>query len=161
MLVNCTNWQFYLLLIDSWHFFRGSNFPKVSHLQSLNYETDQTSVFWEFLWHQIFVYMNCETCISSECAPKPPWPTCFEKSKIYQPNLEILQFIGSKIEAFDFEGKCWKSSKNASILLPIDCNFSRPGWWISNFSKPVGQKGFGAHSEAKKVSQFMQRKVFS
>ena len=28
-----------------------------------------------------------------------------------------------------------------------------------DFSKPVGQGGFGAHFEAKQVSQFMQTKV--
>ena len=32
------------------------------------------------------------------------------------------------------------------------------GRWISDFSKPVGQAGFGAHSKAKWVSHFMQTK---
>ena len=32
------------------------------------------------------------------------------------------------------------------------------GWWISDFSKPVGQGGFGAHPKAEQVSQFMQTK---
>ena len=59
--------------------------------------------------------------ITSECAPEPSWPTGFEKSKIYQPNPEKLQSIGSKIQAsfLDFKGKCWKTSKNAQILLPF------------------------------------------
>ena len=30
------------------------------------------------------------------------------------------------------------------------------GWWISDFSKPVGQGGFGEHSKAKWVTQFLQ-----
>ena len=68
-------------------------------VQWLNYETDQTGVFWEFSWNQIFVCIICETCIALECAPKPPWPTGFEKSKISQPNPEKLQFKGSKIQA--------------------------------------------------------------
>ena len=52
--------------------------------------------------------MNCETCIALECAPKPPRPTGFEKSKIHQHNPEEMQFKGSKIEAslLDFEGNC-------------------------------------------------------
>ena len=54
--------------------------------------------------------------------------------------------------------KCWKISKNAQILLPINCNFSGLSWCILDFSKPVGQGGFGAHSEATLVSQFMQTK---
>ena len=97
--------------------------------------------------------MNCETCIALECAPKSPWHTGFEKSKIHQPNPEELQFEWSKIEAFlidfDFEQLSSKSSKNASILLPLNCNSSGLGWWILDFSKPVGQGGFGAHSKAK------------
>ena len=32
------------------------------------------------------------------------------------------------------------------------------GWGILDFSKPVGQGGFGAYSEAKLVSQFMPTK---
>ena len=43
-------------------------------------------------------------------------------------------------------------------MLPLNCNFSGLGWWILDFSKPVGQGGFGAHSEARLVSQFMQTK---
>ena len=105
--------------------------------------------------------MNCETCSASGCAPKPPWPTSFEKSKIHYPKPEKLQFKGRKIQAnfLDFKGKCWKISKNAQILLPINCNFSGLGWCILDFSKPVGQGGFGAHFEAKLVKQFMQTKL--
>ena len=44
--------------------------------------------------------MNCVTYLALECAPKPPWPTGFEKSKIRQPNLEKFQFEGSKLRAF-------------------------------------------------------------
>ena len=104
--------------------------------------------------------MKCRTNLASECAPKSPWPTGFEKSKIHQPNPEKLQFKGSKIQAIflDFKGKCWKISKNAQILLPINCNFSGLGWCILDFSKPVGQGGFRAYSEAKLVSQFMPTK---
>ena len=43
-------------------------------------------------------------------------------------------------------------------MLPSSCNFSGLGWDILDFSKPVGQGGFGAHSEAKLVSQFMETK---
>ena len=104
--------------------------------------------------------MICETNLDSECAPKPSWPTGFEKSIIHQPNPEKFQFIGSKIQAIllDFKWKCWKTSKNAQILLPLNCNFSGLGWGILDFLKPVGQGGFGEHSEAKLFSQFMQTK---
>ena len=104
--------------------------------------------------------MNYENNLDSECSPKPPWPTGFEKSKIHHRNPEKLQFEGSKIWAFllDFKGKCWKTSKNAQILLPLNSNFSGLGWCILDFSKPVGQGGFGAHSKPKLVSQFMQTK---
>ena len=43
-------------------------------------------------------------------------------------------------------------------MLPLNYNFLGLGWCILDFSKPVGQGGFGAHSEAKIVSQFMQTK---
>ena len=97
--------------------------------------------------------MNCETCLVLECAPNPLWPTGFEKSEIYLHNPEKLQVKRSKIEAFlpDFYQFPLKSSKNASILLP-GCR------WILHFSKPVGQEGFGAHSKAMQVSQFMRTK---
>ena len=110
--------------------------------------------------HKSFVCKNCLTNLVSECAPKPPWPTGFEKSKIHHPKPEKLQFKGRKIQAnfLDFKGKCWKISKNAQILLPINCIFSGLGWCILDFSKPVGQEGFGANFEAKLVSQFMQTK---
>ena len=106
---------------------------------------------WGFLWHKIFVCMNCETYIALEYAHKPAWPTDFERSKIHQPYLEKLQFSRSKIGAFlgNFSHFPSKSSKNASILLPLNCNFSRLGWCISDFSKPVGQVGFWAYSKAK------------
>ena len=61
-------------------------------VQSLQYETEKIGVFWEFLWHKNVICMNCETYTSLECAPKPVWPTGFEKSEIHQLNLEILQF---------------------------------------------------------------------
>ena len=73
--------------------------------------------------------MNCDAFLGLEHAPKPPWPTGFEKSKIHQPNLEKLQFEGSKIEAFllDFQHFSSKISKNAyfisvgtDLLRPID-----------------------------------------
>ena len=85
------------------------------HLQSFKYVTAQTGVFWDFLWHKNFIFMNCETYLTSECSLRPPWPTAFEKSKIHQPNLEKLWFKGSKIEAFllDFQHFPSKSSKNA------------------------------------------------
>ena len=96
------------------------NFYDWKLLQSLYYETGQTVLFWDILWQENFVCMNCETYLALEYAHKPTWPTGFEKSKIHQPSLEKLQFKGSRIEAFllDFEGKCWKLTKNASILLP-------------------------------------------
>ena len=98
-----------------------------TQLQSLYYETGQTVLFWDILWPKNFVFMNCETYLALEYAHKPTWPTGFEKSEIHQPNLEKLQFKGSRIEAFllDFEGKCEKLPKNAPILLPENCNFSR------------------------------------
>ena len=127
---------------------------------SLEDETAQTVLFWDILWQENFVCMNCATYLALKCAPMPPWPTSFEKSKIHEPNLEKLQFKGSKIEGFllVFKGKCWKSSKNASILLPLNWNSSWLGWWILDFSKAVGQGGFGKYSNAKQVSQFMQTK---
>ena len=105
--------------------------------------------------------MNCEIYLALNYAHMPPWPTGFEKSKIHQPNLKKLQFKGSKIEAFllYFQDNPSKSSKNASFLPPINCNFSRLGWWILDFSKPVGQGGMWAYFKAKKVSQFIQTKV--
>ena len=104
-------------------------------VQSLEYETAQTVLFWDILWQENFVCMNCATYLALKCAPMPPWPTSFEKSKIHEPNLEKLQFKGSKIEGFllVFKGKCWKSSKNASILLPLNWNSSWLGWWILDF----------------------------
>ena len=96
-------------------------------VQSLYYETGQTVLFWDILWQENFVCMNCGTYLALEYAHKPTWPTGFEKSEIHQPNLEKSQFKGSRIEAFllDFEGKCEKLPKNAPILLPENCNFSR------------------------------------
>ena len=67
-------------------------------LQSLYYETGQTVLFWDILWQENFVCMNCETYLALEYAHKPTWPTGFEKSKIHQPSLEKLQYKGSKIE---------------------------------------------------------------
>ena len=69
-------------------------------VQSLYHETGQTVLFWDILWYKNFVCMNCDTYLASEYAHKPTWPTGFEKSKIYQPYLEKLQFSGSKIGAF-------------------------------------------------------------
>ena len=58
----------------------------------------------------------------------------------------------------DFKGKCRKTWKNAPILLPLNWNFSGLGWCILDSSKPVSQGDFGAHSDVKLVSQFMQTK---
>ena len=57
--------------------------------------------------------MNCETKLASKCAPKPSWPTGFEKSKIHQPNPEKLQYEGSKIQAIlhDFKKNVEKQAK--------------------------------------------------
>ena len=79
-----------------------------TNVQSLEYETGPTVVFWDILWPKYSVCMNCETHLALECAPKPSWPTGFEKSEIHQANPKKLQFKGSKIEAFlhDFEGNC-------------------------------------------------------
>ena len=49
--------------------------------------------------------MKCETYLTLEYVQKPSWPVAFEKSKIYQPNLEKLQFEGCKILAFLFDFK--------------------------------------------------------
>ena len=104
--------------------------------------------------------MNCETNFASEYAPKPPWPTGFEESRIPQPNPEELQFKGIKIWAFllVFQHFPLELSQIARILLPLNCNFTGLGWGILDFSKPLGQVGFRAHFEAKLVSQFMQTK---
>ena len=112
-------------------------------VQSLEYETEKTVLIRSILWHKNFVCKNCETNLGSECAPKPSWPTGFEKSKIHQPNAEKLQFKGSKIQGIllDLRENAEKlSSKNAWILLPLNCNFSGLGWWILNLSKHVGQE---------------------
>ena len=46
-----------------------------------------------------------------------------------------------------------ENAKNEAKMLHTcflkNCNFSRLGRWISDFSKSVGQGGFGAHSKAK------------
>ena len=128
-----------------------------THIQSLEYVTEKTVLFWDILWHKNFVGMNCETNLASEYAPKPPWPTGFEKSKIPQPNPEILQFKGSKIWAFllVFQHFPLESCQIAWILLPSNCNFSGLGWDILDFSKPVCQGGFGAHTETELASQFL------
>ena len=109
-------------------------------LQSLEYETEKTVLFWDVLWHKNFVCKNCETNLDSECAPKPSWPTGFEKSKIPQPNREKLQFKVCKIPAslLVFQHFSLKSCKIAWILLPLNCNFSGLGWCILDFSKLVG-----------------------
>ena len=71
-----------------------------AEIQSLEYETAQTVLFWDVLWQENFVYMNCETYLASEFAPKPTWPTDFEKSEIHKPNPEILQFKGRETPVF-------------------------------------------------------------
>ena len=55
-----------------------------------------------------------------------------------------------------FSAFSFKSKKIAWILLPLNCNFSGLGWDVLDFSKPVGRGGFGAHSNSKLVSQFLQ-----
>ena len=57
----------------------------------------KNSSFLGYFVTQNFFCMNCETNLASECAPKSPCLTGFEKSKIHQPNPEKLQFKGSKI----------------------------------------------------------------
>ena len=74
---------------------------------------------WDFSWLKDFVFMNCETYLALECFPKCPWSTAFEKSKIHQPNLEKLQFKGSKIEAFSLF--LWKNSENRTKMLQSCC----------------------------------------
>ena len=103
-----------------WLYYIPDQIRNIAILQSLEIETEQAVLFWDILWYKTFVCMNCELYLSLEYAHKPPWPTGFEKSKIHQPNPENLQFKGSEIGAFlhDFTEKCWKSSKNASILHP-------------------------------------------
>ena len=130
-------------------------------IQWLYYESIILGVFWDFLWDKTFISMNCVMHLISKCAHNPPWPTGFEKSKIHQPNIEILKFEGSKIEAFllIFEGKRGKLCKNAKISLPSNFNISRLGWWILDFSKPVGQEGLWAHFGPKCITQFMLIKV--
>ena len=70
--------------------FHSREFPgnTILVVQSLEYETEKAVLFWDFLWHKNYVCMNCETNLASKFAPKPPWPTGFEKSKIHQPNPE-------------------------------------------------------------------------
>ena len=57
-------------------------------IQSLYYETGQTVLFWDILWQENFVCMNCDTFLALEYVHKAAWPTGFEKSKIHQPYLE-------------------------------------------------------------------------
>ena len=109
------------------------------------------------MWHKN-VHMICETCIAFKCAPKPPCTTGFDKSENHTPNLEKLQFYGNKFDAFllNFEGM-FKIKQKCISLASLACNFSK-GWWISDFSKPVCQSGFGAHSKAMQVSQIIKTK---
>ena len=58
-------------------------------------------------------------------------------------------YISNHKSLLVFKGKYWKSRKNASILLPLNWNSSWLGWWILDFSKAVGQGGFGEHSKTK------------
>ena len=131
------------------------NFKKialwVNHIQSLEIETERTVLFWDFLWCKAFVCMNCELYLCLEYAHMPPWATGFEKSKIRQPNPENFSFKGNDFGAFLLEitEKCWKSSKNASILHPSTYNFLGLGWWILDFSKPVGLGVLWAYSKYK------------
>ena len=64
----------------------GRNSLLFKYVQSLEYETGQTVVFWDILWPKYSVCKNCVTHFALECSPKPPWPTGFEKSEIHQPN---------------------------------------------------------------------------
>ena len=67
-------------------------------LQSLEIENEQTVLFWDNLWHKIFLCMNWEHYIDLEYAQEPPWPNGFEK--IYKPNPENLHVKRVRIEAF-------------------------------------------------------------
>ena len=60
------------------------------NVQSLEIETDQTVLFWDFSWYKTFVCVNCELYLYLEYAHKTPRPTGFEKSKIHQPNPKKL-----------------------------------------------------------------------
>ena len=44
----------------------------VIQIQSLEYETEKTVLFWDILCHKNFVGMNFETNLASEYAPNPP-----------------------------------------------------------------------------------------
>ena len=91
------------ILIQWGRWFQAQNCSNELHLmdvQSLEFETEKTVLFWDIFWHKNFVCMNCETNSVSECAPKPPRPTSFKKSNMHQPNTEKFQFKGSKIRAF-------------------------------------------------------------
>ena len=53
-----------------------------------------------------------------------------------------------------------KIKVKCSIFHTLNCNFSGLSGRILDFSKLVGRVGFGAHSKAKKVSQFTQTEFF-
>ena len=63
---------------------------------------------------------------------KPTWPTAFEKSKIYQPNFEKLQFKESKICAFllIFQHFSQNQAQNTQILLSLNYNSQD---WVNYF----------------------------
>ena len=107
------------------------------------------------------LHINCQSIHISLCQNKLIYRylNCIWKYSNYwifplkwTNNLLVIPFV----LLFDFKEKCWKTSKNARILLPLDWTFSGLEWWILDFSKPVGQDCFRAYSEAKLVSQFMQ-----
>ena len=106
------------------------------------------------------LHINCQSIHISLCQNKLIYRylNCIWKYSNYwifplkwTNNLLVIPFV----LLFDFKEKCWKTSKNAWILLPSNWNFSGLGWWILDFSKPVGQGGFGAHSESELASQFL------
>ena len=93
-----------------------------SHLLYLCYETGQTILFWDILWQKNFVCMNCDIFLALEHDPQ-----ALRNLKYINPILRNCNSkeAGLKHFCLIFEGKYEKLPKNASILLPENCNFSR------------------------------------
>ena len=86
-----------------WQTFRSMRLyiVNVYYLQSLYYETGQTVLFWDILWHKKFFCMNCETYLALEYAHKSTWPAEYQPIlfwviAIFQcNNRKVLQYCTS------------------------------------------------------------------
>ena len=104
-------------------------------VQLPEYETAKTVLFWDFLWQTgKFCLHKFRMCSKASLTLK----------------LWLIFAWSSAISLV--------SSKNVSILLPLNCNLSGFFWRILYLSKLVGQEGIGAHFKVDLVSQFKQTK---